>query len=67
VRSGAGTCALAGGFPLPALRPGVLSVGARKTIQCNARREQPSLIAGTRLHNTNLALKVWFLAMDLIG
>jgi transposase-like protein len=45
----------------------VLRVGARKVFQCRACRKQSSLIAGTLLQGTKLALTVWFLAMYLIS
>ena len=38
-----------------------------KVFQCNACRHQTSLIAGTVLQGTKLALTVWFLAIYLVS
>jgi hypothetical protein len=46
---------------------GVLGAKTRKTFQCNACRQQTSLIAGTLFPGTKLALTVWFLAIYLVS
>ena len=45
----------------------VLRGGTHKVFQCNACRHQSSLIAGTVMHGTKLALTVWFLAIYLVS
>lgn len=45
----------------------VLHARARKTFQCNACRQQTSVIAGTLFQGTKLALTVWFLAIYLVS
>ena len=45
----------------------VLRRSSHKVYQCNACRHQASLIAGTVLRGTELALTVWFLAIYLIS
>lgn len=45
----------------------VLRQRRRKTFQCQSRRMQTSLIAGTVFRSTHLALTLWFLAIHLIG
>ena len=45
----------------------VLRGGTHKVSQCNACRYQTSLIAGTVMQGTKLALTVWFLAIYLIS
>lgn len=45
----------------------VLRGGTHKVFQCNACRHQTSLIAGTVLQGTKLALSVWFLAIYLLS
>ena len=45
----------------------VLRGSTHKVYQCNACRHQASLIAGTVLQGTKLALTVWFLAIYLIS
>jgi transposase-like protein len=45
----------------------VLRVRTRKTFQCNACRQQTSLLAGTLFHGTKLPLTVWFLAIYLVS
>jgi transposase-like protein len=42
-------------------------LGRGELFQCNACRRQTSLVAGTLLANTKLALPVWFLAIYLIS
>ena len=45
----------------------ILRGGARKVFQCNACRQQTSLIAGTVFQGTKLPLTVWFLALYLLS
>lgn len=45
----------------------VLHRGGPKLLQCNACHHQTSLIAGTLMQGTKLALSVWFLAIYLIS
>jgi len=45
----------------------LLKVGRHKTFQCQHRRLQTSLIAGTLFQSTRLKLTVWFLAIYLIS
>jgi len=45
----------------------VLRGGSCQGFQCSACRHQTSLIAGTVFQGTQLALAVWFLAIDLIS
>lgn len=59
-----------GGFRCPRCNNSahcVLRGSTHKVYQCNACRHQASLIAGTVLQGTKLALTVWFLAIYLIG
>ena len=45
----------------------VLHARTRKTFQCNACRQQTSVIAGTLFQGTKLPLTVWFLAIYLVS
>ena len=45
----------------------VLRVRHRPTFQCLGCRQQTSIIAGTLFHSTKLALRIWFLALYLLG
>jgi len=45
----------------------VLRGGTHKVFQCNACRHQASLIAGTVMQGSKLALTVWFLAIYLLS
>ena len=59
-----------GGFRCPRCdnaAHGVLRGSTHKVYQCNGCRHQASLIAGTVLQGTKLALTVWFLAIYLIS
>ncbi len=56
------------GFECPACQHGESSWLARRRLeQCRACRRQTSLTAGTVLHGTRVALRVWFLAFFFLG
>jgi hypothetical protein len=59
-----------GGFACPRCstrEPYRVSHGRRTVLQCRACRHQTSLTAGTMLDSTKLPLRVWFLAIYLLG
>jgi len=59
-----------GGFAYPRCStrdPYRVTHGRRTVLQCRACRHQTSLTAGTMLDSTKLPLRVWFLAMYLLG
>ena len=59
-----------GGFECPRCatrEPYRVTHGRRTVLQCRTCRHQTSLTAGTMLDSTKLPLRMWFLAMFLIG